>query len=79
MAVAICALVAAINDYSKERQFQQLNSVADSRKRVTLRREGVLMEIHQDEVLVGDVVNVNEGMEVPADAILLEANEITTD
>lgn len=37
------------------------------------------MEIHQDEVLVGDVVNVNEGMEVPADAILLEANEITTD
>jgi P-type E1-E2 ATPase len=79
MAVAICALVTAINNYSKERQFQKLNSVADERKRVTLRRDGVLMEIHQDEVLVGDVVNVNEGMEVPADAILLEANEITTD
>ena len=62
MAVAICAMVTAINNYSKERQFQKLNSVADERKRVTLRRDGVLMEIHQDEVLVGDVVNVNEGM-----------------
>ncbi len=79
MAVAICAFVEAINNYSKERQFQKLNSVADERKRVTLRRDGVLMEIHQDEVLVGDVVNINEGMEVPADAILLEANEITAD
>ncbi len=37
------------------------------------------MEIHQDDVLVGDVVNISEGMEVPADAILLESNEITAD
>jgi magnesium-transporting ATPase (P-type) len=35
--------------------------------------------MHQDEVLVGDIVQVNEGMEIPADAILVEANEITTD
>jgi magnesium-transporting ATPase (P-type) len=35
--------------------------------------------MHQDDVLVGDIVQVNEGMEIPADAILIEANEITTD
>lgn len=79
VAVAVCGLVTAINDYSKERQFAQLNSVADERKRVTIIREGKLMEIHQDDVLVGDVVQVSEGMEVPADAILIDANEITTD
>ncbi|CAM5999056.1 unnamed protein product [Sphagnum balticum] len=74
LAVLICALVTAANNYSKERQFQKLNSVADERKKVTVRRDGILMEIHQDLVLVGDIVSVQEGMEVPADAILLESN-----
>lgn len=37
------------------------------------------MEIHQDLVLVGDIVTICEGMEIPADGILLESNEITTD
>jgi magnesium-transporting ATPase (P-type) len=46
---------------------------------VTVRRNGELVEMHQDGVLVGDVVNVQEGMEIPADAILLEASDITTD
>lgn len=43
VAVAVCGLVTAGNNYSKERQFKQLNSVADERKRVTLRRDGNLM------------------------------------
>lgn len=29
VAVTVCGLVTAVNNYSKERQFQQLNSVAD--------------------------------------------------
>jgi len=40
VAVGICATVTAVNDYQKERQFLKLNSVADSRKRVTIRRNG---------------------------------------
>jgi Ca2+ transporting ATPase len=56
-----------------------LNSVAESRKRVTVRRNGSQKEMHQDDLLVGDIVQLNEGMEIPADGYLLEANEITTD
>lgn len=37
------------------------------------------LEIHQDFVLVGDVISINEGMEIPADGILIESNDITTD
>lgn len=37
------------------------------------------MNVHQDLVLVGDIVNINQGMEIPADGLLIEANEITTD
>jgi len=35
--------------------------------------------MHQDFVLVGDIVQINEGMEIPADGLLVQANEITTD
>lgn len=79
MAVMICASVTAVNDYQKEQQFLKLNTVADSRKKVSLRRNGTLLDIHQDNLLVGDVVMLSEGMEIPADGLLLEANEITTD
>lgn len=29
------------------------------------------MNVHQDLVLVGDVVNINEGMEIPADGLVI--------
>lgn len=32
------------------------------------------MELHQDFILVGDIVNVSGGMEVPADGFLIESN-----
>jgi P-type E1-E2 ATPase len=57
----------------------KLNAVADEKKRVSLWRSGLPIEIHQDFVLVGDVVAINEGMEVPADGVLIESNDISTD
>lgn len=64
VAVFIVSNVTAANDYQKERQFQKLNKVADDRKRVTVWRGGVKTDIHQSEVLTGDVIQVFEGMEV---------------
>ena len=46
---------------------------------MTLQRDGITLDLHQDFVLVGDVVEIVTGMEVPADGILLEASDITTD
>lgn len=67
-------MVTASNNYSKERQFQYLNTVADERKRLTVRRNNELIELHQDDLLVGDIANIVEGMEIPADAIMIESN-----
>ena len=71
LAVMISATVTAVNDYQKERQFQKLNQETESRKIVTIKRNGEIMNVHQDLVLVGDVVNINEGMEIPADGLVL--------
>lgn len=57
----------------------KLNSVADEKKKVTVKRNGISMEIHQDFLLTGDVITITEGMDIPSDGILIESNEITTD
>ena len=46
---------------------------------LTVIRKGKKEEVHQDDILVGDLVKVTGGIEVPADGYLLEANEIVTD
>lgn len=46
---------------------------------MTVIRRGTKEEVHQDDMLVGDLVKVTGGMEVPADGYLLEANEVVTD
>lgn len=56
-----------------------MNEVADERKRVTVVRNGKKCDIHMSEVLVGDVVQIFEGMEIPADGFVLEASDLTAD
>lgn len=48
--------------------------MADEKKKVSAIRNNILMEVHQDFILVGDIVLLTEGMEIPADGILIEAN-----
>lgn len=45
--------------------------MADEKKKVTVRRNGINMEIHQDFLLVGDVIMISEGMDIPADGLLI--------
>lgn len=79
MAVLVVGLVTAVNNYQKERQFAKLNSVADESKIVTVIRGGKIANIHMSLVMVGDVVSLTEGMEIPADGIVIAASELTTD
>ena len=62
VAVAIVGLITAINNYSKERQFRNLQSIANQQKTVTVIRQGQTLDMHQDDVLVGDIVHLYEGM-----------------
>lgn len=53
--------------------------MAEDKKQVTLKRDNITLNIHQDNVLVGDIVDLVTGMEVPADGIVLEASDLTCD
>lgn len=71
VAVMISATVTAVNDYQKEREFQKLNLESEKSKLVNTIRDGKINRIHQDLVLVGDIVNIESGMEVPADGVVI--------
>ena len=79
VAVLVCSLVAAVNDYEKELQFKKLNSVADSRRQITVIRKGHIKSIHFSDLVVGDLVQIQEGMDIPADGFIIEASDVLTD
>ena len=60
-AVIINAIVAAGNNYRKEKQFRALQSQIDQRQTLTVVRSGTLKQIPADELLVGDVFALKDG------------------
>ncbi len=59
-------------EYDAARKFDLLNAVADDTL-VPVRRNGQILEIPKREIVVGDIVLLNTGDEIPADGELVEA------
>ena len=59
-------------EYDANKKFDLLNAVGEETP-VTVRRHGKIQEIPRKEVVVGDIVILNTGEEIPADGTLLEA------
>jgi Ca2+ transporting ATPase len=75
MAVAIVSLFSAASDNKKEKQFiEQQNKDIDA-KVVDMLRDGKLREgIHKDNIKVGDIIKINDGMDIPVDGILVRGS-----
>ena len=65
-------------EYKAEKEFEILNQVNDEEPVVVI-RNGNSMEVPKREVVVGDIVMLNTGNEVPADGVLLEAMALQVD
>lgn len=65
-------------EYKAEKEFAILNQVNDDEP-VQVIREGYITEIPRKDVVVGDIVILNTGGEVPADGQLLEAVALNID
>lgn len=79
VAVFVVSFVTAYNDYTKEAQFIKLNAYNDAQNNVHVMREGKRELINFDDLKVGDVVEVEVGMAIPTDAILIRGTGVTTD
>lgn len=73
IAIIIIVLVSVINDYSKEKQFQDLMAKSDVLE-TKVRRADVWKVIDSEELVVGDIIDIGTGETIPADCLVLEAN-----
>jgi len=79
VAVVVCSCVTAVNDLQKEKQFRKLKEMAGAKKEVNVWRNGTLIGIHESKLVVGDLIKLSEGMDVPVDILVLQSHDITTD
>jgi len=77
-AVLLVTVVAALNDYQKEKQFRALNAVKEDEK-IKVIRNGEPMEISKWSLVVGDIVRVDLGDILPADGIVFDEKELKVD
>jgi Ca2+-transporting ATPase len=78
VAVVLATGVAFISEYRSDREFEVLNARKESIQ-VKVTRQGAFHTIPLDEVVVGDLVMLETGDEVPADGRLLKAVELYID
>lgn len=71
-AILITCGVGFFQDYSAKKQFESLNKVSDN-DLITVKRNGVVTEVYKRELVVGDIVLLGTGDEIPADIRLIEA------
>ena len=76
--IFIVVMVAATTDYAKEKQFRALSEIANDIKFSVL-RNGVDCQISVFDLVVGDILWIKYGDLLPADGLLLEAQQIKCD
>ena len=77
VAVVIILIVTVANDMAKEAKFQELMERSDVMT-ARVRRNDSMRTVDSQELVVGDVILLEEGDTVPADCILIEQDELTT-
>ena len=75
VAIILASTIGFIFEVKAARAFDVLNTVNDDIM-VTVLRDGRIQEVSRKDIVVGDVVMLNTGDEVPADGLLLDAQSL---
>jgi Ca2+-transporting ATPase len=78
VAVALATGVSFLSEYRSDREFEKLNADKES-LRVKVQRDGAVHQFPLEEVVVGDLVLLEMGDEIPADGRIVRANELMLD
>ena len=78
IAVFLATGVAFLSEFRSHKEFEKLNSAKDS-IRVKVHRNGSVQTIPLEEIVVGDLVLLEMGDEIPADARIVKANDLWID
>ena len=70
IAIFLASFISTLSEYGSEKAFEQLQAEA-SKIKTRVRRNQELKEITIDEVVVGDIIKLSAGDEIPADGKIL--------
>lgn len=73
LAVFAAATVTTVSEWGSERAFEKMAKDGEE-KNVCVLRDGELIQIPQNEVVVGDVLHIDAGESIVADGVLLEGH-----
>ena len=76
LAVFLATFLAFINEYKAGKEFDILNQINDTTL-VKVYRNGSITQVPKNELVVGDIVIVTQGDEIPADGKLLDTMELS--
>ncbi|MCL1863941.1 MAG: calcium-translocating P-type ATPase, PMCA-type [Defluviitaleaceae bacterium] len=71
VAVLLATLISTLSEMGSETAFEKLQEEAANIK-CRVKRDGRLVELSIDELVVGDIVSIGAGERVPADGVLLQ-------
>lgn len=78
VAILLATVLAFVFEWKADKEFALLNQVNDG-ELVEVVRDGNVQHVPKKDVVVGDVVLLNTGEEIPADATLVEATSLQVD
>jgi len=76
IAVFLVSMVTSCNNYSKELQFRALEQSSQQDEKTTAIRNGVASLVNPSELVVGDIILLQVGDSIPADAIVCDNNVV---
>ena len=78
--VFFASFVAALCDWIKERQFLKIKDEINNAQVIVYRGQfGTVNSISVRDLVVGDIIDIQQGDRVPADCVLIEETNITVD
>lgn len=75
--IVINALIGTYQEWSSEKSAEKLQNMIKIKARVI--RDGIEMEIDSENIVIGDIVQLESGNKVPADLRLVETNKLAID
>lgn len=78
VAIIIVVAVGSVNDWQREKAFMRLNAKKDDRE-IKVVRSGKAIIINVQDLLVGDIVNLEPGDLIPVDGIFIQGHDLKCD
>ena len=77
-AILLATVIAFWNEFKAGKEFDVLNRTSDQ-KPIKVHRDGRWTEVERKDLVVGDVIQLEQGYEIPADGVVLETASFQID